>query len=188
MMDPMSMYGSMMGAGAMPAHHQHPQMPSSATMPYSADYGSPSSGYSKSPEANSINFTDYDDDFGNYYMRAAGSNKRSKMIAAHPSYVDGQQQQLQQAHFKKRSDSDSKNGDWILPTKEQEELDSGSSVDEMASNKRSKRQAPYYESSYEKEPPCFGFPLEVNVKSRIKLDQVFPIHGNSQLKKCVKLG
>lgn len=58
---------------------------------------------------------------------------------------------------------------------------------------RMRRSAPQpigYESSYgeaDSDEPCFGFPLEINVKSRIKPEDVFPIRGKSQFKKCIKL-
>lgn len=51
--------------------------------------------------------------------------------------------------------------------------------------RRSKRQV-YYESGYDGEANCEGFPLEVNIRSRVKLDRLFPIYGKSQIKKCVK--
>lgn len=44
-----------------------------------------------------------------------------------------------------------------------------------------------YSSSYAYEPPCYGFPLEINIRSRIKPEDVFPIKGNTQFKKCIKL-
>lgn len=52
--------------------------------------------------------------------------------------------------------------------------------------RRMKRQV-YYESGYDGNTNCEGFPLEINVRSRIKLDRIFPIHGKSQIKKCVKI-
>lgn len=45
-----------------------------------------------------------------------------------------------------------------------------------------------YESGYSGyEEPCYGFPLEIRIKSRIKPENVFPILGKSKFEKCIKL-
>jgi len=118
-----------------------------------------------SSSANSFN--DFDDDLGSYYLRksASGGQKWSR--------ASGEQV--------RRSSASPEPANWIRPAEDKETLDSDDSP-----NRRVKRQA--YESSYENEAPCYGFPLEINVRSRIKFDQVFPIKGKSQFKKCIKVG
>lgn len=203
MMDPMSMYGSMMMNGHQ-AHSGYP-MPGQYPMGPAASSHSPYDHYNSHQQqhhyiklpasisqpdssfpgySNSMNFTDYDDEFGNYYMRAAGSSSVGKAfpLSQTPSHnFRRSQQQLDQRSA----------GAFILPTEEQEELTNNNGHGLVQLNKRSKRQANYYESSYgdddDHKKPCYGFPLEVNVKSRIKMDQVFPIFGKSQFKKCIKL-
>ncbi|KAG9509283.1 hypothetical protein GZH46_02207, partial [Fragariocoptes setiger] len=49
------------------------------------------------------------------------------------------------------------------------------------------RRSGYSYTSGNYETPCVGFPLEINIRSRIIPDQLFPIHGNSQMKKCIPL-
>lgn len=148
------------------------------------NYPKAQSAYTGNPASSAmsmINFTDYDDEAGNYYLkngqkqqqqpRSASSNK-----VRYVNYSKG---------VHKRSDT--QNGATIssaMQTSEQESLfDDG---DLTRHHTRVKRQV-YHSSSYENEPPCYGFPLEVNIKSRIKMDQLFPIHGNSQFKKCIKI-
>lgn len=121
---------------------------------------------------NPINFTDYDDEFGNYYLGKAGSH----MVNSYSNRKLSKRNQLESGSSKAVA--------WLMSAVP-EAVDGA----DDQTNKRVKRQAGgYYESSYEKEPPCYGFPLEVNIKSRIKMDQVFPIFGNSQYKKCIKVG
>ena len=60
--------------------------------------------------------------------------------------------------------------------------------DQFATRRRRVKRQVYYKSGYNGSNKCHGFPLEVNVRSRIKMDQVFPIYGKSQMKKCVKVG
>lgn len=214
-MDPMSMYGPMMMAGADP--HQHMATKSNHAQVYQYpgnDIYKQYQGYhSANPSStDGSSFTDYDDDFGNYYMRSAASKMRkvysplpgTDTLNPQPSYVR-HPPSAHQHHNKhslmnsfpfKRIDNELKNdnnnnADWIMPTEEQEAIDDESDKDQII-HKRVKRQAVleprnyHYQSGYPREPPCYGFPLEVNVRSRIKMDRLFPIYGNSQHKKCIK--
>lgn len=127
-------------------------------------YSLPYRGFKQSSsDDSSINFTDFDDEFGSYYL----GGKSRKSAKAYPRMYD-------------RID----NNERLKSKMSFEEVESVDAVDKRELH-RQKRQV--YESSYEHEPPCFGFPLEINVRSRIKLDQMFPIQGKSQFKKCVKL-
>lgn len=188
-MDPMSLYGPMMLANNLPAM---------ASGYAAADYGAPSMVKHVSSEpstGHTINFTDYDDDSSNYYVgkRALTHGASASGRIYSKKYPPALQQALQGMYpglvygIRSRSDSTVERiaVDSLRLPEEQESLIS-ESQGSLAARARVKRQT--YESSYEKEPPCYGFPLEVNIKSRIKLDQVFPIHGKSQFKKCIKLG
>lgn len=171
MMNPVdTMYDSMMYAGNVGA--------------YDSGYGGSLKQSSHDPSSYSssslkpINFTDYDDDYGNYYLRKSGppvgnAYKRNFLKGNQMHRLDGGSAENSKA---------SKAVAWLMSV-EPEAVDGA----DDQSHKRVKRQV-NYESSYEKEPPCYGFPLEINVKSRIKMDQIFPIYGNSQFKKCVKVG
>lgn len=90
--------------------------------------------------------------------------------------------QASEVHEKRLHDKTDKRREVLLMS-----IDSEESVDHdnngLKSHARVKRQISY-SSNYE--GPCEGFPLEVNIKSRLKLDSLFPIHGRSQLKKCLK--
>lgn len=217
----MSMYGSMMMAGAdsnqhTPTnHHGYQQQPSSGLNDYYKHFHGYNGGGSNSGEGGG-SFTDYDDEFGNYYMRSAASKMRKLYTPMQNTGVDSRstsssyqrypQHQSQQKHQPfansfpfKRNDDEFKNNSkvdddsgLIMSTEEQEAIDDDSEKDQII-HKRFKRQTLVaeqrnyqYQSGYSREPPCYGFPLEVNVKSRIKLDRIFPIYGNSQFKKCVK--
>lgn len=106
-----------------------------------------------------INFTDFDDDSGSYYLAKLPTSSRRK---------------LAKYYMLQRSDQVHKaTSNQLLVAKS-----------DTKSKLRKKRQVSYT-SGYER--PCHGFPLEINVKSRIKMDQVFPIFGRSQIKKCVDL-
>lgn len=156
----MGLYGSMMMGGGVNSYDSYGSLKQSVS-------GSKNE-YESLPDRGTINFTDYDDESGNYYLRAAASNYGKMKIADY--------RKLQRAD-KKNSPSN-----WMLTIDERESVDN-----EDQTSRRVKRQA-HYESRYENEPPCYGFPLEVNIKSRIKMDNIFPIHGNSQMKKCIKVG
>ena len=174
-MDPVSMYSSMMLANGAPGSYDsysagvmhssklasHGSSSSSDSSASSSSSSSSSSPSSPSSSSSAIDFTDYDDDFGNYYMRKAASG----MMQMGSIYRADKREELMSKDERESLHDDSDSG---VP------------------NKRVKRQA--YESSYQNEPPCYGFPLEINVKSRIKLGQIFPIHGKSQFKKCIKVG
>lgn len=190
MSDPMSMYGA--AAAAM----MYPQ----AAMP--AGFGGSLSGVKSSVQTDSdstsssagVNFNDYDDDFGNYYMRrsraAAAQAAKRRRLAASPEVeadVDITDHQL-----KKRRDEEALAGPlqtMLLPSEDEERVDNDapSQLEHRKHHLRTKRQV-YYQSGYDGERQCHGFPLEINVRSRIKMDQVFPIHGKSQFKKCIKVG
>lgn len=161
-----SVYDSMMYAGTIGPYDSSKAHVSSTKHQLSQD----SSGTSVNP----INFTDYDDEFGNYYLR-----KTSNQLG------NPYNRKLTRRNQLPSSSDDSKTSKAIawLVSIAPEAVDSG----DDQSRKRVKRQA-HYESSYEKEPPCYGFPLEVHIKSRIKMDQIFPIFGKSQFKKCIKVG
>lgn len=139
---------------------------------------------SSATSLNPIDFTDYDDDFGNYYLRKASNH----MGNSYGSGSNNNNNNSNNKRLSKRARSDAENSKaskalaWLMSAVP-EAVDGA----DDQSHKRVKRQV-NYESSYEKEPPCYGFPLEVNIKSRIKMDQVFPIYGNSQYKKCIKVG
>jgi len=84
----------------------------------------------------------------------------------------------------------------LLPTQDEEKFTDDDSNHQgtnhgigsgNAHHRRTKRQI-YYQSGYNGHERCRGFPLEINVRSRIKPDQMFPIHGNSQIKKCIPVG
>lgn len=126
---------------------------------------------------NPVDFTDYDDEFGNYYLRKASNHMGNSY-----SNNNGNKRLSKRAQLEAESSKASKALAWLMSAVP-EAVDGA----DDQSHKRVKRQV-NYESSYEKEPPCYGFPLEVNIKSRIKMDQIFPIYGNSQYKKCIKVG
>lgn len=208
-MDPYSIYGSMLMGGshsqanpsAQQAYIEHQPIYGDTSMhKYAADshsaYGSGGGGDSSASGSSSsthaaanypsqINFTDYDDEFGSYYVgkrRAEGGPlDRSASVTMQRADIDNRVRDNQAAAKA-----------WIMSTDEQESLDPASDVQgsrsahPQAIHTRNKRQV-YYKSGYDGNKPCHGFPLEINVRSRIKLDQVFPIYGNSQMKKCVKL-
>lgn len=119
-----------------------------------------------------INFNDFDDDVSNYYLRKQVSSAANGLALNEALRRDGADVEEQHPV------------DWLLLNGDEESIDH-EDLPEVGHHSRVKRQA--YESSYENEPPCYGFPLEINIKSRIKMDQIFPIHGKSQIKKCIKL-
>lgn len=192
MMDPgMGLYGS---AAAMSAKGHY----SAAEMKHSlVGSGGDSSGES-SVGMNNANFNDFDDDSSNYYTRkaslssaAASMGGKRKMAFAAPAFPYGFDE------FSSRSD-DGLDPKHTVGSRHEMHDDSVSTIDEKESidetqrneitgHLRVKRQI-YMSSHEEQEGPCYGFPLEVNVKSRIKLDRIFPIHGKSQYKKCIKVG
>lgn len=99
-----------------------------------------------------INFTDYDDESGGYYLTRlpAGTMTSKKGVVKY-------------LMLHRRLDS-------AQPAKRGE---------------RRKRQISY-SSNYGQ--PCHGLPVQVNIKSRIKLNErIFPIFGRSQINKCVNL-
>lgn len=159
-------------------------------MAHSAGYGGVDQ--AKYPDGESkqsghtINFTDYDDDSSSYYMgkRALSHSASGQQFARKlPSQTPNSLYAALAYGLRSRHDGGLSQADNMSPDEQESLL----SADESpANNHRVKRQV--YESSYENEPPCYGFPLEVNVRSRIKFDQVFPIRGNSQFKKCIKVG
>lgn len=177
MLDPSSLYESMMlyGHGGAFTGFDH--------------YGDTKHAISEASSMGSFsqptNFNDFDDESGNYYLRKSLTQRSegNKWPAA------GHNQQQQQTQPQSESQSTQNNSNRrssshsLVATKEQEAL--LDDVDDELPLKRVKRQISY-SSGYEKGKPCHGFPLEINVRSRIKMDQLFPIHGNSQMKKCVK--
>lgn len=127
------------------------------------------------------NFNDFDDDSTNYYARKASSSSSSSSSASKRRAQAAAAAAAAQAYAAYGADEFARRSDDTQNVPAKSETNKGSES-HMA---RVKRQV--YSSSYE-EGPCYGFPLEVNVKSRIKLDQIFPIHGKSQFKKCIKVG
>ena len=181
-MDPMSVYSPMM---------YHPEAGAMSSFGYA---NIKSSIHSDSTSANAgINFNDYDDESGNYYMRRAAARRRKLAQAdfgadLQRADLPTSQQQQQQQQQKVSAMAIGKQT-MLLPPDEDEQIDHGDQ--ETASGaggyRRVKRQV-YYQSGYNGERLCHGFPLEINVRSRIKMEQVFPIHGKSQFKKCIKVG
>lgn len=131
------------------------------------------------------NFNDFDDDSSNYYIRkvshpmSAGKRKMQAHYAA-PAFAYGPADE-----FGKRSDGGAQSDSGEQASQQVDEKESVDAEMDKSAHSRVKRQV--YMSSHE-EGPCHGFPLEINVKSRVKLDQIFPIHGKSQFKKCIKVG
>lgn len=193
-MDPMSLYGPMMVANHLPAmaagYGGAPEYGMPSMISKQSAYDSPSVAGTQT-----INFTDYDDDSSNYYVgkRALHQGMSASGRVYSKKYSPAYQHALQSIYptlaygMQSRIDRSPSSvvQDLKVSPEEQESL-INDSEDSSSAHLRVRRQA--YESSYENEPPCYGFPLEVNIKSRIKLDQVFPIHGKSQYKKCIKVG
>lgn len=205
MMDPMGMYGPMMAASGRKAYGG-----------YAGGYGSmmkhSMSGGASDPAVesalNSADFNDFDDDSSNYYTRKSSSIPKRKHMSlgaafggayggsgAFSSRSDGRAHQIGplSSDSRPKSDQTKSSSSSASAGSQVSILDEKESIDETDRNERSsqlrvKRQI-NYQSGYEgHEEPCYGFPLEVNVKSRIKLDGIFPIHGKSQHKKCIKVG
>lgn len=173
-MDPMSMYssmGQMMYPGPIPAYD--PSGGYTGHESASASLKSSVSGDSSSSGA-TMNFNDYDDEFGNYYMRKSGKRKHAfDMSDLHRA---DEQQSHANHHYEDKVTM-------LTPNEDEEQVDD----DREMAHRRMKRQV-YYQSGYDGEKNCHGFPLEINVRSRIKMDRLFPIHGKSQFRKCVKVG
>jgi hypothetical protein len=182
---------------------------------YGASYGSPyGSNYKSSVNTDgdstssvasaSHSGVDYDDDSGNYYV-GKRNGRRNKLWPADYAYNFGLHRNDQNNNYRDNDDNDSGLSESDLPLQQDDLAVSSSNIEEeevdMASvpnddesydhendsslHSRVKRQV-YYESGYDGHTNCEGFPLEINVRSRIKLDRIFPIHGKSQIKKCIK--
>lgn len=123
-----------------------------------------------------IDFTDFDDDSGSYYLtKLPMPNGKTKLA----NYL-----MLHRADFKRSSSTHPYDTDDDVELASMSRADDDESVDqdEKLNKRRVKRQISYT-SNYRK--PCFGFPLEINIRSRIKPEDVFPIYGRSQIKKCI---
>lgn len=177
--DPMSYYGSaamMMGNAHINNQASMKYSNSAYSHPAAASFSASASSSSSPASDSAINFTDYDDEFGNYYLRKSHRNNNNN---------NHNRANSNQRHHRigsvRRADSESR--DELLVNRDERET-----VDHEDSNNHLRLKRQVYQSSYENEPICYGFPLEVNIKSRIKMDQIFPIFGNSQFKKCIKVG
>lgn len=186
--DPMSsMYSSpMMYAGSGPH---------GSSSSYKSSLGT-SGDSTSSSAAGGHSAVDYDDDAGSYYMRKAAAARRNKLSLGdypyeynlqrnddqHDQHDDGEDESEQ--HDLETSASNEEEASVEAPQVNEDE--SYDHEDETVARRRVKRQV-YYQSGYNGETKCDGFPLEVNVRSRIKLDRIFPIHGKSQMKKCIKI-
>lgn len=167
-----------------------------------ADSTSSSSSSQSAASPGSHSGVDYDDDAGNYYMKKAAAARRNKLSANEYAYDFNLHRNDQNSHHDdgdndKQSENDTRGQQHDLAVSssntEEEDIEapmpnddeSYDHEDDDAPHNRVKRQV-YYESGYDGNANCEGFPLEINVRSRIKLDRIFPIHGKSQMKKCIK--
>lgn len=116
-----------------------------------------------------IKFTDFDDDSGGYYLAQMPAQSSSNRLA---KYIMLQRADLGNTELEQ------------VPSLQRTDDDEAVDEDSKPRGRRVKRQVSYT-SDYDR--PCYGFPLEINVKSRIKMDNVFPIFGKSQVRKCVDL-
>lgn len=189
---PMTMYGNMIMNGNTGAYDGRAGM-----IGYSGS-GGVGKHYSSSvvnePIEPVVKFNDFDDESGNYYMGTSNKYRiaygngidyrnlpcNNKIKLLKERFAEGRQQYDMRL---KRVDTHQKAS--IMSVEDEETFDDVNDIGGQL-HKRVKRQV-YHQSSYENEEPCHGFPLEINVKSRIKMDQLFPIKGNSQFKKCIKL-
>lgn len=178
MTDPMSVYSGMMMANQYPSQYGGSKYYSGRETSKETTTNDNQDDKEQSNSAVSyVNFNDFDDESGGTYAVSSGKTASPK------KYYDQYQDRVMRLRSR-RSDASEKGARvWILPVEEQESLDN----DGGQRHRRVKRQV-HYQSGYEREPPCYGFPLEVNIRSRIKMDQLFPIQGNSQYKKCIKVG
>lgn len=217
-MDPMnSMYGAQMMyanpyAGGPSSYKSSVNTDSDSTSSVaSASHGLGGSHYG------GINFNDYDDESGNYYMKKSAARRRKLMPGEYASSIDLHRIDMDRQHALARGENpeygnidsaysgldatnsqnyDTGNEDAAIGTAQPGDDESYDDEDEHAAwiqnrdsthhGHRAKRQV-YYESGYDGQANCEGFPLEINVRSRIKLDQIFPIFGKSQMRKCVKI-
>lgn len=168
-----SMHDSLGSAGGSNPYETAASSIYKPSQPKQAAYEADSSGSA----LGTINFTDYDDESGGYYVK----NGRQQQLASSKRRYLG----LGDSSMFKRLDSKTQASVTSETPTEEEESFLHDKDDSNRRHSRVKRQI-YHKSTYE--GPCYGFPLEVNIKSRIKMDQLFPIHGNSQYKKCIKVG
>lgn len=166
-------------------------------------------GTSHSGLAPLINFNDYDDETGAYYLaRLPSALRGSRDLAKY--YTLLQRVDNEQLSSSETSNSDDEEDEESALNRDESKLNPMINVaiarkflDDLQESEqanednadlddkhrfepkvRTKRQISY-NSNYEQ--PCEGFPLEVNIKSRVKLNErIFPIFGKSQIKKCVK--
>lgn len=157
-------------------------------------------------------FIDYDDELGSYghakrpskqqmtgktvaspmggsaetKPEAETSNKDHKPLSIHASgSTKGLPRRKKAAIRLRRSSSDYYNE--YYDNADNRQVDDKEQIDyEQNKALRRVRRQVYYSSGYNGQKDCQGFPLEINVRSRIKMDRLFPIHGNSQVKKCVR--
>lgn len=156
---------------------------------YGSDYGNPTSvsslslGYDE--DRKKQKFNDFDDESSNYYLSAAASENNYNL-----DYKPIQRAEHQVLDQEGELSDDLDEDDTIAPIKNTSLEHEDRSLVHLI---RRKRQAPmqyqsgYYSQTSAYEEPCHGFPLEINIRSRIKPEDVFPIRGKSQLKKCIKL-
>lgn len=147
------------------------------------------------------NFRDYDDELAGYSY----AKQRSKSAAAAPKSTRGSSSATDKVHSKPSSSYSTgpakdlrrrksavakglrRAADDYYDNADNRQSDDKEQVDhEQGKALRRVRRQVYYSSGYNGQQNCQGFPLEINVRSRIKMDRLFPIHGNSQVKKCVR--
>lgn len=189
-MDPSSLYGSMLLSSANHDSSGYLDKTNSNSnnynnnnnvykqnQPKQATYSGDSSGSA----LGTINFTDYDDESGNYYMKNGRQQNQQQQSSSNDQkrYINHSNTIFKRTDLQTPSSLPS-----AMPTEEEESLFNDDDNNDKG-HLRVKRQV-YHQSTYE--GPCYGFPLEINIKSRVKMDRLFPIHGNSQYKKCIKVG
>lgn len=202
MVDPMGIYNSMMmgnaAAGSAGTNYQSSMPPvsyglngyeqslksnalGSGSNPQGITY-SLSNGLESAADSNESPFNDYDDEFGNYYLRnkpsTTSATKKTHKVS---SFASGSELRRRKSPSLRRSSADIMDESSTRQVEDKEQVDH-----EQGKALRRVRRQVYYSSGYNGQPNCHGFPLEINVKSRVKMDQMFPIYGNSQMKKCIR--
>lgn len=158
-------------------------------------------GNSRAALAPLINFNDYDDETGAYYLaRLPSALRGSRDLAKYYTLLQRADKESSSSDEHDASEHDSLDRsesqtspleqaaqdllEELQDLQEQQNHESDQADHDDGLKVRTKRQVSY-SSNYEQ--PCEGFPLEVNINSRVKLNErIFPIFGKSQIKKCVK--
>lgn len=145
-----------------------------------------SNGLETASDSSESPFNDYDDEFGNYYLRSKPAiNSLTKKSHKLSSFASGSELSRRGLPSNmRRSSDDNLHGSVETGSRQADDTEQ---IDHHQTKvlRRVRRQV-YYSSGYNGQPNCHGFPLEINVRSRVKMDQMFPIHGNSQMKKCIR--